>query len=507
MSYKPTKEEFVKLSDKGNLIPVYKEILADMETPVSAYIKIGDSDFAFLLESVEGGENIGRYSFLGSEPSLVFKSKGQNVELIYNNNFQENFITEQNPLDELRSILDRYKPVIDPNLPPFFGGAVGYASYDIVRTLEQIPDIVNDDLSLPDCFFMITDNIIIFDRLKHKMTIVYNAHIRDGNPEKTYDEAIHQIEILHEKFRRTLVLSQKLNKVNDLNGEEVSKPEPKKEINLKSNLTQEEYENAVKAGKEYILAGDIFQVVLSQRFETEIECDSFDIYRALRIINPSPYMYYLKFGGLKIIGSSPEILVQLKDGRVKVRPIAGTRRRGRTREEDISLEHELLADPKERAEHIMLVDLGRNDVGRVSEFGTVRVDELMTVERYSHVMHIVSNVVGDLKKGLDGFDVLKACFPAGTVTGAPKVRAMEIIEELEPFRRGPYAGAVGYFSFSGNMDTCITIRTLVIKDEMAYIQAGAGIVADSVPDQEYIETLNKSKGMLNAIQMAEEGLD
>lgn len=508
MSYKPTKEEFVELSKKGNLIPVYKEILADLETPVSAFMKICESDFAFLLESVEGGENIGRYSFLGSEPSLVFKSKGQNIELIYNNNFQEDFTTNQNPLDELRNILKRYTPVLDPNLPPFFGGAVGYASYDIVRSLESLPDVLTDDLCLPDCFFMITDSIVIFDRLKHKMTIVYNAHIRDGNPEKTYNDAIHQIEVLHQKLKRTLVLEKKYEKLSYNDDEEIPGDQSIKDsLKLYSNFSKEDFENAVRISKEYILAGDIFQVVLSQRFHADITCDPFDIYRALRIINPSPYMYYLKFGGLKIIGSSPEILVQLKDGQVKERPIAGTRRRGRTREEDASLEKELLADPKEKAEHIMLVDLGRNDVGRVSEYGTVRVDELMCIEKYSHVMHIVSNVVGDLKKGLDAFDVLKACFPAGTVTGAPKVRAMEIIEELESFRRGPYAGAVGYFSFSGNMDTCITIRTAVLKDDIVYIQAGAGIVADSVPENEYTETINKAKGMVQAIEMAEEGLD
>lgn len=506
MTYKPTKEEFVALSKKGNLIPVYKEILADMETPVSAYLKICDSDFAFLLESVEGGENLGRYSFLGSDPSLVFKSKGQNIELIYNCSEQESYIADGKPLYELRKILERFKPVLDPNLPPFFGGAVGYASYDIVRTMENLPDIKADDMNLPDCFFMITDNIIIFDRVKHKMTIVYNAHVRDADAEKTYENAIHQIEILHQKLKRTVPLEKKLGTLLD-DESSVKHDGAAKKLSMRSNFSKSEYENAVKAAKEYILAGDIFQVVLSQRFDTEITCDSFDIYRALRTINPSPYMYYLKFGGLNIIGSSPEILVQLKDGRVRVRPIAGTRRRGRTKEEDTALEQELLADPKERAEHIMLVDLGRNDVGRVAEYGTVKVDELMTVEKYSHVMHIVSNVVGDLKKCHDAFDVIEACFPAGTVSGAPKVRAMEIIEELESCRRGPYAGAVGYFSFSGNMDTCITIRTLVVKDDTAYLQAGAGIVADSVPESEYQETINKAMGIFKAIEMAEEGLD
>lgn len=509
MSIKPTKQEFLELSKQGNLIPVYKEILADMETPVSSFLKIADSDFAFLLESVEGGENIGRFSFLGTEPSLVFKSKNNDVELIYNNSIQEDYKAHGNPLDEFRKILKRFKPVKNPDLPPFCGGAVGYASYDIVRFMENLPDIDNDDLNLPDCFFMITDNIIIFDRVKHKMIIVHNAHIREfDEPGKIYDNASHQVDILHEKLKRTLCPNLNKQHLNDNDtAEDDTKQKESANNEMRSNFTQEEFEQAVNIAKEYILAGDIFQVVLSQRFEKELACKPFDIYRALRAINPSPYMFYLKFGSLKIIGSSPEILVQLKDGKVKVRPIAGTRRRGRTRDEDVALEKELLSDPKECAEHIMLVDLGRNDVGRVSEFGSVKVDELMAIERYSHVMHIVSNVIGDIKKDLDAFDVLNACFPAGTVTGAPKIRAMEIIEELEPFRRGPYAGSVGYFSFDGNMDTCITIRTLVVKEDTIYLQAGAGIVADSIPTNEYQETISKAAGILKAIEMAEEGLD
>jgi len=488
--YHPSKEEFLRRAEKGNLIPVYREILADMETPVSAFKKLDDTDFAFLLESVEGGETLGRYSFLGGMPSIVFKSKGQEIDLIYQNN-EEQFVTSAVPLEVLRDVMRRYRPVADPGLPPFFGGAVGYMSYDVIRSIESIPDNNPDDLNVPDCFFMITDSLVIFDHVKHKMMLVYNAHIR-GDPAKAYDNAIHQIELLSERLARPS-----------------RQEEPRilhEELQVKSNFEKADFEKAVERCKEYIFAGDIFQVVISQRFQTQLDVEPFNVYRALRAINPSPYMFYLKFGGLKIIGSSPEILVKVNKGEVQLRPIAGTRWRGETPEEDQALEKELLADPKERAEHIMLVDLGRNDCGRVCEFGSVRVSDLMVIERYSHVMHIVSNVAGKLRKEYDGVDVLKACFPAGTVSGAPKIRAMEIIDEMEPVKRGPYAGAVGYFSFDGNLDSCITIRTVIVKDDVAYIQAGAGIVADSQPENEYYETVNKAKGMIKAIEMARGGL-
>lgn len=493
--YHPTREEFLKKAEQGNLIPVYREILADMETPVSAMKKLSESNFAFLLESVEQGESLGRYSFLGADPSILFKSKGKEIDLIYNENNEETFETQNTPLDELRKIMSRFKLVPDPNLPPFIGGAVGYMSYDEIRNIEtRIPDQNEDDLNLPDSFFMITDNLMIFDHVRHRMLLVNNAHVRSGvDPGGAWENAVHQIELMHERLH-------------------IPPMEGREEIEecldeVESNYTEEEFKTMVERGKEYIFAGDVFQVVLSQRLKACYKCDPFDIYRALRAINPSPYMFYLKFGSLRVIGSSPEILVKVTGDQVQIRPIAGTRKRGADAEQDLALEKDLLSDPKEKAEHIMLVDLGRNDCGRVAKYGSVHVDDLMSIERYSHVMHIVSNVVGKLDENYDAYDVLAASFPAGTVSGAPKVRAMEIIDELENVRRGPYAGAVGYFSFSGNLDTCITIRTIIAKGENAYIQAGAGIVADSDPASEYQETLNKARGMLNAIRMAQEGLE
>lgn len=490
--FHPAKEEFLQKAARGNLIPVYKEILADMETPVSVMKKLAESDFAFLLESVEGGETLGRYSFLGADPFILFKSKGREIDLIYHND-EETYMTKKTPLDELRKIMSRFTPVPDPSLPPFIGGAVGYVSYDEIRNIEpRIPNSNPDDLNLPDTFFMITDNLIIFDHVRHKILLLNNAHIR-GNPEKAYDEAVHQIELMHERLRLPLPTAER---------EREAQP-----VQIESNMTEDEFKSAVERAREYIFAGDIFQVVLSQRLKTNFTCAPLDIYRALRAINPSPYMFFLKFGGLKVIGSSPEILVKVTGDQIQIRPIAGTRKRGASPEEDKALEAELLADPKERAEHIMLVDLGRNDCGRVAKFGSVFVDDLMTVERYSHVMHIVSNVRGTLAPKYDAYDVLKASFPAGTVSGAPKVRAMEIIDELEPVQRGPYAGAVGYFSFSGNLDSCITIRTIITRGDAAYIQAGCGVVADSVPEMEYHETLNKAGALIKAIEMAEAGLE
>ncbi|HOE63424.1 MAG TPA: anthranilate synthase component I [Candidatus Sumerlaeota bacterium] len=490
--FHPDKNEFIQMAARGNLIPVYKEILADMETPVSIMKKISDNDFAFLLESVEGGESLGRYSFLGANPSIIFKSKGREIDLIYRND-EETYITQKSPLDELRNIMSRFKLVPNPSLPPFIGGAVGYVSYDEIRNIEpRIPNNNPDDLNLPDTFFMITDNIIIFDHVRHRILLLNNAHIR-GNPEKAYEEAIRQIELMHEKLRLPLPAAEIKREAQP--------------IKIESNMTEDEFKNAVERAREYIFAGDIFQVVLSQRLKTNFTCAPLDIYRALRAINPSPYMFFLKFGGLKIIGSSPEILVKVAGDQIQIRPIAGTRKRGSSPDEDKALEAELLADPKERAEHIMLVDLGRNDCGRVAEFGSVFVDDLMTIERYSHVMHIVSNVRGTLAPKNDAYDVLKASFPAGTVSGAPKVRAMEIIDELETIQRGPYAGAVGYFSFSGNLDSCITIRTIITRGDSAYIQAGCGVVADSVPETEYQETLNKARALIRAIEMAEAGLE
>lgn len=489
--YYPTKEEFLKLAEKGNLIPVYTEILADFETPLSAYTKIAKGDYSFLLESVEGGERIARYSFLGSSPSLVFSSKGETITL-REGKIARSF-SAKDPIEELKKILSKYKVVKVKGLPRFSGGFVGYFGYDMVRFIEQLPDKNKDDLKTPDSVFMLTDTILVFDHVDHKIKVVSNVHV-GSDAASSYDEAVAKIDSIVKSLRAPVregfpALTHK------------TKP-----LMLKSNFTKQAFEEAVNKAKQYIKAGDIIQVVLSQRLEASIESHPFQIYRALRSINPSPYMYYLKLGDFYLVGSSPEIMVRCEDGKVEVRPIAGTRPRGRSEKEDEALIKELLEDPKEKAEHIMLVDLGRNDIGRVCDYKSVKVSELMTIEKYSHVMHIVTDVSGDLRKGMTVFDVIRATFPAGTVSGAPKVRAMEIIDELENIRRGTYAGAVGYFSFSGNLDTCITIRTILIKDNRAYVQAGAGLVADSKPEAEYNETLNKASALLRAIELAERGL-
>ncbi|HMK49125.1 MAG TPA: anthranilate synthase component I [Thermodesulfovibrionales bacterium] len=487
----PDLETFKTLSLTGNLIPVYREILADTETPVSATLKLGGSP-AFLLESMVGGEKWARYSFLGSKPSRIIKGWGNRMQIKDARTGTRRFRVD-NPMDVIKKELTEYKPVDVKGLPRFYGGLVGYIGYDMVRFFEEIPDRKKPGLGLPDIFLMVTDTVVIFDNLKGKIKVVSNAHINGRSPEEAYREAEEKIAGIIEKLRKPGIRRRK------------SKPGGKTEPAgfASSFATREAFEKAVLKSKDYILSGDIVQVVLSQRFDRESEVEPFNIYRALRVINPSPYMYYIDTGDAKIVGSSPEILVRLEGKQIILRPIAGTRKRGETEKDDILLEEELKKDPKEIAEHIMLVDLGRNDVGRVAEVGTVKVTELMSVERYSHVMHLVSNVEGTLQPGLDAFHVLEACFPAGTVSGAPKVRAMEIIEELEPTRRGPYAGAVGYLSYSGNMDTCITIRTLIIKDNKVFVQAGAGIVADSVPEKEYDETVNKALGMMKAVDMAE----
>jgi anthranilate synthase component I len=494
--YHPNFADFQKTSEEANLIPVYREVLADMETPLSAFRKVDAGNYSFLLESVEGGEKWARYSFLGSNPSLVFKSKGRSAEIIEQGGV-ERLEVESDPLELMRSFLQKYSPARVEGLPRFSGGLVGYMGYDLVHFMETLPHLVDDDLQLPDCLFMMTDTLLIFDNLTHKIKIVSNAYLRDRDPstlQLAYEEALHKIDALVSSLRRPL-------------GASISPHAWSEEKEMTSNYSQQEFEQAVEAAKGYIQAGDCIQVVLSQRFRTRLTADPLDVYRALRVVNPSPYMYYLRMGELKIVGSSPEVMVRLEGGQIDVRPIAGTRPRGKNEREEIKMAGELLADPKERAEHIMLVDLARNDVGRVSEIGSVQVTELMAIERYSHVMHIVSNVQGQIQAGKDAFDLLRACFPAGTVSGAPKIRAMEIIEELEPVQRGIYAGAIGYFSFSGNLDTCITIRTIVISNGYAYIQAGAGIVADSEPEKEYQETVSKAKAMILALRMAEEGLE
>ena len=495
--FHPSFSQFKRLAKKGNLLPVYKEILADMETPVSAFTKVGMGKHAYLLESVEGGEKLGRYSFLSSSPALIFESKGRKVTLSLKAPVMRQVKETDNPLEELKKIMQKYKSVEVEGLPRFYGGAVGYIGYDMVKFIEDIPSTNPDDLDLPDCKFIFTDNLLIFDHVAHTIKVVSCVHLdrEKSNLKTLYNEACRKIEKLITKLRKKPKKQPKVIRSRS------------SKIVMQSNFTRNSFEKIVEKAKEYIRAGDIIQTVLSQRLQTKVSAHPFDIYRALRVINPSPYMYYLSLGGMTLVGSSPEILVRQEGRRVEVRPIAGTRPRGKDEFEDKKLERELLKSSKERAEHLMLVDLGRNDIGRVCEYGSVKVPELMVIERYSHVMHIVSGVVGKLKRGMDSFDVLRACFPAGTVSGAPKVRAMEIIEELENLRRGPYAGAVGYFSFQGNMDMAITIRTILIKGKEAFLQAGAGIVADSIPKNEYEETINKAKALFEAIEMAEKGLE
>jgi len=486
----PDFETFKILAKDFNLIPVYDEVVADLETPVSAFLKLRTSP-SFLLESVIGGEKWARYSFAGTDPEAIITY--QNGKISLRQGSIEKVHKTEDPIGYVKDFLSRFRTAPVEGLPRFVGGLVGYIGYDMVRFFEKINISPKPGLKVPELYLIFTDTLLIFDNLKQKIKIVNLAHIT-GSPEKDYKRAEKMITQIKKKLSRRLSLPL-------FSTPDSGSPTGMKGFN--SNFQKEDFLKAVLKAKEYVMAGDIVQVVLSQRFEKKTEIDPFSIYRALRLINPSPYMYFLDIGNACLAGSSPEILVRLEGDRIILRPIAGTRRRGRTEEEDQMLEKELLNDPKERAEHLMLVDLGRNDVGRVAEIGSVKVSEFMTIERYSHVMHIVSNVEGRLKKGLDCFDVLKACFPAGTVTGAPKVRAMEIIDELEPTRRGPYAGAVGYFSLNGNMDTCITIRTLIIHKGKVYVQAGAGIVADSVPELEYKETVNKAMAMMKAVTVAE----
>jgi anthranilate synthase component 1 len=489
--YYPSFDEFRAKASQGNLIPVYREIMADLETPVAAFLKLDRGDFSFLLESVEGGEKWGRYCFLGGEPSIVFQSKGRHVEITRDG--QSDVQEGVDPLDALKQLMGEFHSVEVEGLPRFFGGAVGYLSYDMVRFFERLPDQTVDDLNVPDSMFMLTDTIVIFDHMLQKIKVVSNALV-DGPLEKTYQQAIAKIEQLIARLRQPPP-------------PRPARPLPAGPLTLTSTFTKEAYERVVERAKEYIRAGDIIQVVPSQRLEAAIDVDPFDIYRTLRTVNPSPYMFYLKFGDLKLVGSSPEVNVRLEGSLIELRPLAGTRRRGRHATEDLEITAELMQDPKERAEHIMLVDLGRNDVGRVAKIGSVKVTELLQVEKYSHVMHLVSHVVGELAEGKDCYDVMRATFPQGTVSGAPKIRAMEIIEELEPTKRGPYAGAVGYFSYSGNMDTCIALRTMTVKDNSAFVQAGGGVVADSVPELEYEETLNKARALMRAMELARAGID
>ena len=491
--YCPDFSTFTALAARGNLIPVYREIMADMDTPVSAFRKIDDGRYSFLLESIEGGEKWARYTFLGSTPSVVIRSSGNTVELLFadGNSIREDV---DDPLAFIRDYLARYRPVETADLPRFFGGAVGYLGYDMVRHFERLMTDKPALIGAYDSYFVITDTIVIFDNVRQKIKVVSNAHL-DGetDPGDAYSAATEKIEAIIKRLKAPLPM--------------VTPSKKPGRVSFVSNMERNEFENAVIRAKEYVRAGDIIQVVLSQRFSGELTVDPLDIYRVLRTINPSPYMFFLRLDETLVVGASPEVMVRKEGSKAELRPIAGTRPRGATDEDDLRLEEELLADPKERAEHVMLVDLGRNDMGRVCRTGTVRVTELMVVERYSHVMHIVSNVQGELQEGQDAFDVVRAAFPAGTLSGAPKVRAMEIIDEMEPSRREIYGGAVGYFSFSGNMDMAIAIRTMVIKDGKVHLQAGAGIVADSDPSAEYLETVNKAMAVVKAIELAEQGLE
>jgi anthranilate synthase component 1 len=491
----PTLDEFRRLARPGALVPVYREVLADLETPVAAYMKIAKGrQYSFLLESVEKADTIGRYSFLGANPSVIFESKGRVVRVTRNGNVETR--ESDDPLGELRGLMAEYNAVPVEGVPEFHGGAVGYIGYDTVRFFERLPDKNPDPLDLPDLYFMITDTILIFDHVNNRIKIVSNAHVKDS-VDTAYSEAVSKIDELDRALQQPLI--ENVEFVRSGRGD----------VKPKSSFTREDFCAAVRKAKEYICAGDIFQVVLSQRFEREVHASPVNLYRALRCINPSPYMTLVQYPDVTLVGSSPEVMTQVKNGVCMVRPIAGTRPRGATAEEDLALEKDLMSDEKELAEHIMLVDLGRNDVGRVSKAGTVAPlpSRNMVVERYSHVMHIVTEVAGRLKEGEDVYSALRATFPMGTVSGAPKIRAMEIIDELEPLRRGPYAGGCGYISFSRDMDTCIIIRTMVIKDNVAYLQAGAGIVYDSDPEREFEETVNKAKALFRAVELAERGLE
>jgi anthranilate synthase component 1 len=485
-----------RLFEQGDLVPVYRTLLADLETPVSVYLKLAQvSEASFLLESVEGGEQVGRYSFLGVNPKGILTVQNRTVATTRQGLTATRALAPgEDPLHVVEHEFERVRPVKLDGLPRFVGGAVGYLSYDVVRYFERLPETATDDLNVPDAAFLLADTLVIFDHAKHQLIVLANAH-NTGDPDAAYDDAIQRIDQIIERLAGPLPYLP-----------EDERPQPV-DSELQSNRTREQYEAHVRAAKEYIAAGDAFQIVLSQRFQRETRAPAFTIYRALRALNPSPYMFFLRFDDdLSLIGASPEMMVRLEEGVATVRPIAGTRPRGADEAEDKRLEIELLNDEKERAEHVMLVDLGRNDLGRVCEYGTVRVPNMMYVERYSHVMHIVSQVQGRIRKGMNAFDLLRATFPAGTLSGAPKVRAMEIIEELEGTRRGPYGGAVGYFSFDGSMDTCITIRTMLKRGETVYFQSGAGIVADSDPAREYDETVNKARAVAVAVSRAEEGL-
>ncbi|MCH2114894.1 MAG: anthranilate synthase component I [Pirellulales bacterium] len=508
MPHSPRLESFVESAQDVDFVPVYRQLVSDALTPVQAFRKLDVSSSACLFESVIGGEKVGRYSFLASGPFRTIEASGNRVTIARLRDGESDDATGEtawhtetletaNPLETLRTEVGSIRVAHMEELPPFVGGAVGYAGYDTVRYVEHLPGEPEDDRKIPDLAFALYDQMVVFDHVQKTVIVLALAGVQDKRPaalQEAHRQASRRVDNL-------VALLESPGAALSLADIEISGDVS---LDFTSNLTQSQFEDSVRQCIEYIRAGDIFQVVVSQRLETPLEVPPFELYRTLRVVNPSPFMFYLRTPTVTLVGSSPEIMVRVVNGRVTVRPLAGTRRRGDTEEEDAALAEELLADPKERAEHVMLVDLGRNDVGRVAQFDTVEISDVMVIERYSHVMHITSNVSGQLREDCDAFDALAACLPAGTVSGAPKVRAMEIIDELEPHRRGPYAGAVGYIDFAGNMDTCIALRTVVIQDGTAYVQAGAGIVADSIAEQEYQETLNKARGLLKAIEITKQ---
>src|SRR5271170_1516718 len=487
----PSRADFHKLARTHTLVPLYRTLTADLETPVTAFLRLAaDEPEAFLLESVEQGEKIGRYTFIGIRPFRKIVSRGKNIEITENGKLRR---TEDDIFALTKKLLSSHKPARIPGLPPFTAGAVGFFAYDVVRQIERLPETTKDDLGLPDACLMFFHEVLAFDHIRKEMLLIVTADVKKQKPDHAYADALKRLDRLEKRLAAPLP--------------KIRKKKVSGKLKLASQTRKKDFLKAVEAAKEYIAAGDVFQVVLSQRFDVEPGTDPFSIYRALRIVNPSPYLYFLRLslkkeGDTHIVGSSPELLVKVHQDRIQYRPIAGTRPRGASEEDDLRIADEMLHDEKERAEHVMLVDLGRNDVGRVSEFGSVQVGRLMFVERYSHVMHMVSSIEGRLRKGLSAVDAFRACFPAGTLSGAPKIRAMEIIEELEPTRRGIYGGSILYADFSGNLDSCIAIRTLLLKGDKGYIQAGAGIVADSVPEKEFEESVNKAKAVVTAIERA-----
>jgi anthranilate synthase component I, non-proteobacterial lineages len=499
--HSPKLDDFLKLAAQGNLIPVTRRLLADIETPLSAYRKIRGQGESFLFESVEGGEHLGRYSFVGCNPRAIIRQDGNRVDVIENGKVTESFTVSHDAgtnnvpdgLAVVERVMKKFRPVTVPGLPRFTGGAIGFIGYEFIHDVEPIvPRPAKDELGTPVMYFLIADQLLIFDRVAQTIIVLVNAILEDSSsPEEAYENAVAEIE-------RIVSLLEQPSEHRP-----ATVPSEVPELPFSSNVSKEKFLANVQASKKFINSGDIIQVVGSQRFSVETKAPAMDVYRAVRSVNPSPYMFLLELNGFSLVGASPEIHVRCEDNQVEIRPIAGTRRRGKTGEEDIALEKELLADPKERAEHVMLVDLARNDIGRVCDFGSVQVRDLMIIERYSHVMHIVSSVEGKLAADKTNYDLMRATFPAGTVSGAPKIRAMQIISELEGTTRGPYAGCVGYFSFNGNLDTCITIRTALLKDGKAYVQAGGGWVNDSEPEAEFQETVNKSKAMLKAVALAE----